>query len=225
MSKRDLSHYTIPELREALETVDGNQYPENRLALERELESRRESGEYARYEQEAEALEISRYAAKIRFARKVRTFTAAYLVLSSSYILTVNLFSPPTISGLDAWLVVGFAVVYLSIAGIGGVALARSKPWATPLCIGVLCLQLPLVQSAGISFQILSALGFYFTVGSGGTVGFHFALQPGVSIFFDTGLPFLYGVNLFAAALIYYLVVANEKHPLAAAKDELHEHR
>lgn len=223
MSTKDLSHYTVPELLEALGTVDGTQYPENKLALERELESRRESGEYALFEQESAALEESRYGEKIKFAKRVRTFTAGYLVLSSSYVLTANLFSPPQVAGLEGYLVLGFAVLYLSVAGIGGVALARSKSWATPLCIGVLCFQLPLVQTAALKYQVLSALGFYVTVGAGGTIGVHFALQPGVMVLFNTGLPFLYGVNLFAAALIHYLVVANEKHPLIEAQDALRE--
>lgn len=210
-------------MREALRSVDGNKFPENKIALERELESRKESGEYARYEQEIAELELSRFAAKIRFARKVRKFTAAYLVLSSSYILTANLFSPPQVTGAGAWWIVGFGVLYLSAAGIGGIALARSKPWATPFCIGVLCFQLPLIQSAAFTFQVLSALGVYVAIGSGGTFGFHLKFQPGVQVFFGTGLPFFYGINLFAAALIYQLVLANEKHPLTEAKEALRE--
>ena len=54
MRPNDYTKYSLAELREALSTVDGLQYPENKAALEAELQRRVDSGEVEREKQEQE---------------------------------------------------------------------------------------------------------------------------------------------------------------------------
>ncbi len=78
MTQPDYSKYSIPELQEALSTVDEQKYPETKAAIEAELQKRKDSGEYERHIQER-MLELDRREqGRRRLARAARPWVAGY---------------------------------------------------------------------------------------------------------------------------------------------------
>ncbi len=68
----DLSNYSIPDLQEALATIDGRTHPENKAALERQLQARKDSGEFDRFMKESQQADKEQHARKVDFAKSMR---------------------------------------------------------------------------------------------------------------------------------------------------------
>ena len=209
--KPDYAGYTIAELEESLRMVDGSKYPENKAALEAELEARKASGEYEREQAAAEEERKEKAVADKAFAEKARIFIAWYLVLSPIAILYYFNFQS---TGMPIWLtatVVSIFVVYLAISHWAGRALLKDKSWAHPAAVAVLALQLLRLKTDALYLKLLSFLGIYLTLGEGGTIGFSFLIEPGISLSVGNDVPWEIGINIVAALMIYYLFAAGRK--------------
>ncbi len=209
--KPDYAGYTIAELEESLRMVDGSKYPENKAALEAELEARKASGEYEREQAAAEEERKEKAVADKAFAEKARIFIAWYLVLSPIAILYYFNFQS---TGMPIWLtatVVSIFVVYLAISHWAGRALLKDKSWAHPAAVAVLALQLLRLKTDALYLKLLSFLGIYLTLGEGGTIGFSFLIEPGISLSVGNDMPWEIGINIVAALMIYYLFAARRK--------------
>ena len=205
---REPSEYSIPELLEAIAAVDGNRFPENKLALEKELEARKESGEYDRYQQQA--LEAGRRQLEKRaaLAKKMQKIIAVYLIVAALYGLVMviaGVFSPALPGGLLA-LFVAFSVMSLA----GGVGLLLAKPWAHWVSVAVLGIQIIEIQAMGIAFGVLTLAGVYFYIAAGGTVGITATFSPSIVLEVGSDGPFLFGINLLAIVFIAYLFSARD---------------
>ena len=209
--KPDYTSYTIAELEESLRMVDGSKYPENKAALEAELEARKASGEYEREAAAAEEARKEKAVADKAFAEKARVFIAWYLILSPIAILAYFNFQS---TGMPVWLaatVVSIFVVYLAISHWTGRGLLKDRSWAHTAAVIVLALQLVRINSDALSVQLLSLVGFYATFSVDGTIGFDLRLAPGLNISWGNSVPFEIGINIIAALMIYYLFAARRK--------------
>ncbi len=204
----DYTSYTIAELEESLRVVDGRKYPENKAALEAELEARKASGAYEREMAEAEAARKEQAVADKAFAEKARTFIAWYLVVSPIAILYYFNFES---TGMPIWLaatLISLFIVYLAVSHWAGRGLLKGKSWAHPTAVVVVALQLVRINSEVLYLKLLSFVGFYVTLSVDGTIGFTFLIEPGINIAWGNPVPFEIGFNLVAAFMIYYLFAA-----------------
>ncbi|MBT8101179.1 MAG: hypothetical protein KJO82_15600 [Gammaproteobacteria bacterium] len=205
---REPSEYSIPELLEAIAAVDGNRFPENKLALEKELEARKESGEYDRYRQQALEAGQRQLEKKAAFAKKMQKVIAVYLIVAAVYGLVMvfaGVFSPALPGGLLA-----LFVVFSATSLAGGAGLLLAKPWAYWVSVAVLGIQIIEIQAMGIAFGVLSLAGVYFYIAAGGTVGITATFSPSIVLDVGSNGPFLFGINLLAIVFIAYLFSARD---------------
>lgn len=206
---QDYTTYSLAELREALGIVDERRYPENKAAIEAEIQARIDSGAVAeeeRADQERQAAETRK---KIEFARKARPYIAKYLIGTGAYVVVWNIIQPPTFNGFWSTAILALGLAYMLGTVISGVAILRSKGWGSMVAIGLLCVQLVEITSSAFSVKAMSALGFYVTLGANGDIGLSAEFQPVFSMAFGTSQPFTISVNLFVLWLISLLVKAN----------------
>lgn len=205
----DVSNYSIPDLQEALATIDGRTHPENKAALERELQARKDSGEYDRFMEEARQAGKEQHARKVGFAKSMRKVIGLYLVASSLYAIAgVSLTASGTVTG--AALLV-FMVVFLAASFAAGVGLLLRKNWAHWIAVAVLGLQLVKIQFSGFSFDVLSLVGIYMFVDGETRIGVTASFDPGVAVSVGHYAPLWIGVNIFAGVLLGYLFTAREQ--------------
>ncbi len=208
MMPHDYSTYTIAELREALASVDGNQYPDNKAALEAELQARVDSGEVEREMEEQERETRSQEQDLRRFARGARQWIGLYLMGAPLILLNMGTQMPKSLGWL-AYALWGFGVLYVGVSTLAGYGLWKQKDWGHRPAIGVLALQVINLQSGFLQYSLTSAISGYVYVAA--QAGFEF----GVSAFLNTGgfrfaagdlpLTFNLGVNLVALFLIWLL--------------------
>lgn len=205
----DFSDYSIPELEEALATIDERTHAENKAALERELQNRKDSGEYDRFMQKARQDETERHARKVGFAKSMRKVIGLYLVASSLYAVAgVSLAASSTAAGT---VLLGFMVLFLLASFVSGVGLLLKKTWAHWIAVVVLGLQVLKIQFSGFSFSALSLIGIYLFVDGDFSTGITATFDPGVAIALGQYAPLWIGVNVFAAVLLGYLFTAREQ--------------
>lgn len=206
--ERDISKYSIPELKEALETINEAAYPENKAALERELQARKESGEFDQYIEDSRKAEQERLANKVRFALKMRKAIAVYLVIAALYAFAgIELDASGTLVGGISLI---FLVLFLVASFTGGVGLFLGKSWGHWTAVTVLCLQLLKVQFDGFAFSVLSLVGIYVYVAGNGDIGITASFDPGFAITIGRFAPLWFGVNIFSAILLGYLFTAED---------------
>lgn len=205
----DFSDYSIPDLQEALATIDGRTHPENKAALERELQARKDSGEFDRFMKEAQQADKEQHARKVGFAKSMRKVIGLYLVGSSLYAIAgVSLTASGSLAG-GALLV--FMALFLVASFAAGVGLLLRKDWAHWIAVTVLGLQLIKIQFSGFSFSVLSLVGVYLFVAGDSSIGITADFDPGVSISFGHYAPLWIGVNIFTGVLLGYLFTARER--------------
>ncbi len=205
----DYSEYSLADLREALGNVDGRRYPENKAAIEAEIQSRKDNGEYAAEEQALEAEAAAQAKRKFDFAQSAQPTIAWYLIVSGGFILATSLFSLPSVSSLMQAAVLAIGLLYFLANVIGGVALLKNRSWGPMVVVGLLCVQLIQVSSSVFSFKALSAFAFYLNIGSGWTVGVSAEFEPGFWVVLGGVQPALLGVNIYVAWLIILVVTAH----------------
>jgi hypothetical protein len=205
----DYSNYSIAELRESLGVVDGRRNPENKAAIEVEIQARKDSGAYAEEERRVEEELAIQARNRIDFARKAQPVIAWYLIIFGGFILATSLLRLPSIGSLGRAAILAIGVLYVLATVVGGVALIKNKSWGPILVVGLLCVQLVQVSSSAFSLKALSAFAFYLNVGAEWTVGFSGEFEPGFSLAFSGNQPALLGVNVFVAWLIFLVVTAN----------------
>lgn len=188
--------------------VDSRKYPENKAALEAELEARKASGAYEREVAATEEARKEQAVAAKAFAEKARLFIAWYLILSPIAILSYFNFQSTGMPIWQAATLISLFVIYLGVSHWAGRGLLKDKSWAHPAAITVLALQLIRINADVFYFKLLSFVGFYLTLSIDGTIGFAFLIEPGLSIAWGNQVPFEIGINLVAAFMIYYLVAA-----------------
>lgn len=216
----DYSVYSIAELQEALRSVDGITYPENKAAIEEELAARKASGEYDREVDKTAQELVDETRARFEFAKKARVVIAWYLIMAPIITLahiSLQMTMPST------WaLVVAIAVfsAFFITSHSAGIGLLKGKRWAQSLAIAVLAVQVVSVQSGAVVFQALSLAGAYLTIGAGASIGFWFSYNPGIRFFLDAGMPFQLGFNVLAIVLIYFLLASNDADNAQDSKDE-----
>ena len=206
----DYSSYSLSELNEALHVVDGQRYPENKAALEAELQSRKESG---RYDEELRALEqeaLAKVEATKDFAMKAESIIAWYLVVTGGFVLLSQLLWPPQVSGILNVVIVLVGLAYMLGTVIAGIGLMKKRPWSHTLAIGLLGAQVVAAGSSVFSFKVLSAAGGYVTFASGGNIGISASFEPGFSVYIGQPTPFFLGINLFVIWLIFLLNIARK---------------
>ncbi len=205
----DFSNYSIPDLQEALATIDGRTHPENKAALERELQARRDSGEFDRFIEESRRTEKEQHARKVGFAKSMRKVIGVYLVASSLYAIAgVSLTASGSRAGI-ALLV--FMILFLVASFAAGVGLLLRKNWAHWIAVVVLGLQLVKIQFSGFSFSVLSLVGIYLFVAGDSSIGITADFDPGVAISWGQYAPLWIGVNIFTGVLLGYLFTARER--------------
>lgn len=207
---QDYSSYTIAELQESLRVVDAQRYPENKVAIEAELEARVQSGDFERQvAAEVEARQQKAVADKA-IAEKATVFIAWYLILSPIVILSY--LNVRLTAGLF-WIAAFFAAfaIYLAASHWVGRALLKGKTWAYPAAIAILSLQVLRITSDAIYVQILSLVGGYVTFGEGGSIGIAGYLEPGIQVSWGNQMPFEIGINILAILMIYYLAAARRE--------------
>lgn len=207
---RDYSKYSVPELKDALDNVDGKRHPENKAALQRELRARQDAGEVDRLAREAREKWQRKERRSISFARKVRKVIAAFLVISPlASIVAFAVFA-------DSEAVPGFVfvpyIVFLVASVAGGVGLFLDKAWGHWLAVTVLALQLLKIQAAGFAYSLLS-VGGVFPYVAAGKVGVAALFEPGFVFIVQSELPLWIGVNVLFIPLIVYLFTAREEMP------------
>jgi len=205
---RDYSKYSIPELHEALAVVDGKTYPENHAALERELQARKESGEFDRFIQEAREVEKKEAVDKVNFANKMRKVIAGYLVIAALYAIT-GLAINASSAAVERFFLI-LIVLLLLASFVGGVGLFLNKTWGHWTAVIVLALQVLKFQIGGVVFSVLSLVGIYVYVGANGDVGISALFDPGITLAFGSNVPWWVGVNIFVVPLIVYLFTAHD---------------
>jgi hypothetical protein len=206
--EQDYTKYSIPELQESLAIVDGTKYPENKAALELELQARRDSGEYQRFLQEQQQSEKREKVDSISFAWKMKKGIGIYLIVAALYALTGVSFN--TSGGGFAVFTVVLVTAFLIASLAGGVGLLLNKAWGHWTAVVVLGLQVVKIQAGGLVFNFLSLIGIYIYAATDWTVGITAAFEPGVTLAVGSTMPFLLGVNVFAIAMIFFLFAAQE---------------
>jgi len=206
----DYSKYSLADLRESLSVVDGRRYPENKAAIEAEIQARKDSGAYAEEEKALGEERSAQIKEKIEFARKAQPVIAWYLIVTGSFLLVSQVLWPPAFGGFGQMAILALGLVYMLGTVIGGVALLKGKDWGTTLVIGLLFVQLVKLTSPIFGIKAVSALGLYVTFEAEWTIGISGDLGPEFSLAFGTNQPFLLGINLFVTWLIYLLVTATD---------------
>ena len=208
---RDYSTYSIPELQQALGSVDGKRYPENKAALERELQARKDSGEVDRYVRELRDEHRRKQIRGVRIARKVRLVIAAYLVVAPlCAFVGFEIFASSEPAGR---LLVAVSVLFLGASFAAGVGLFLNKAWGHWIAVVVLALQIVKVQAAGFVFGLLSLGGVYAYAAADGKVGVAALLDPGLVFESGSDAPVWIGVNFLVLPLIVFLFTAREEIP------------
>lgn len=208
MAEWDCSDYSIPELEEALGTVDGRRYPQNEAALRRELEARKASGEYERFMAQREKPAKQKRKDRIGFARRMRPVVAVYLLVSAAAFAAAVFVEQLSPAEHAASLLL--ALAFAAVAASAGLGLLLGKAWGHWVAVLVLAVQVVRFQLEGIVFSPPSLLGIYVQVGEGGTLGFNAELEVGFRFGWGTDAPMLFAVNLLAVALIAYLFTARK---------------
>jgi len=206
----DYSKYSLAELRESLSVVDGRRYPENKAAIEAEIQARKDSGKYDEEEKVLAEEKSAQIKEKVEFARKAQPVIAWYLIVTGSFLLVSQVFRPPAFGGFGQAAIVALGLVYMFGTVIGGVALLKGKDWATTFVIGLLFVQLVNISSSIFGIKAVSALALYVTFESEWTIGISGDLRPEFSLAFGSNQPFLLGINIFVTWLIYLLAIAND---------------
>lgn len=205
---RDYTRYSIPELQESLAIVDGKKYPENKAAIERELQVRKDSGEYQRFLEEQQESERRKHSDSISLARKIKKGTGIYLIVAALYAVTGINFDAS--GGGFAVLIMILLATFLVASLVGGIGLLFNKAWAHWIAVVVLGLQVVKVQIAGFVFSFLSLVGFYIYAATDWVFGITAVFEPGITLAFGSSRPFWLGVNVFVLPLIVYLCTAQE---------------
>lgn len=206
--ERNLTEYSIPELQEALASVDERRYPESWSALEAELQARKDSGEFDQYLQEIDAAAKRRDREKVIFARKMRKPIAAYLVVGALYTAVQTGFGLGATNMAVDGLVLMFLVAYLAAMFAGGIGLVLEKSWGYLIAMVVLALQVLKIQSSVIVFSAMSLIGAYVYTAQGFAIGFwaaFFTPEFTVGVGPTVPPPVWVGLNLFAVLLIVLL--------------------
>lgn len=208
---RDYSEYSIPELQDALDNVDGKRHPANKAALARELQARKDSGEFDRMVREARDEWRRRERRGIRIARHVRKAIAAYLVIAPLY----------SITGIDVvasseplrGIVFACFIVFLVASCAAGIGLFLDKAWAHWIALVVLVLQIVKIQVTGFAFSLLSLVGVYVFLADGPKVGVRALFEPGFTLEIGSEAPLWVGINLLFLPLFAILATAREEMP------------
>ena len=206
--ERDYTKYSIPELQESLAIVDETKYPENKAALEQELQARKDSGEYQRFFEEKKESKEREQAESISFARKMKKGIGIYLIVAALYALTGVGFS--TSGGGIAVFTIVLLLVFLLASLAGGIGLLLNKDWGHWIAVVVLGLQVVKIQAGGLVFSFLSLIGVYVYAATDWVVGITASFEPGITLALGTSMPFWLGVNVFVIPLIVYLFTAQE---------------
>lgn len=212
MTPNDYSSYSLAELRQALSTVDALKYPDNKAALEAELERRVASGEVEREERAQTQREHEKEQSHRRFARSARPWIGLYLMGAPVMLIGLG-FQDLSDAGLITYLVLAFAVIYSCLAALAGYGLWKQKDWSRRLAIGVFALQVINIRSGFLIYSVTSAIAVFFHVTpTAGYFGVAGNLTTGGMQFFlgDLGIPLTIGVNLFAVFMIWLLVKARQ---------------
>lgn len=203
----DCSNYSIPELEEALATVNERMYPENKAALERELQARKDSGEFDRYMEAARSAQEKKSAKDLRFALEMRRAIGIYLIIAAIYSLAeVLLDARETPVGLIPIFIIG---LFLVASFAGGIGLILTRTWGHWMAIAVLGLQLLKVQFDGFAYSILSLFSIYLYV-AGGEFGISASFDSDFALAVGRSAPPWFGLNIFSVALIGFLFFAEE---------------
>ncbi len=220
MRTQDYTKYSLAELREALSTVDGVRYPENKAAIEAELKKRIDSGEVEREQKARTAREHEKEQGHRRFARGARQWIGLYLMGAPLMLIGAGV----QLQGGSTWaayVIYGLGVLYTGVSVVAGFGLWKLKEWGRRLAIGVFAMQAVSIQSSFMVYSLTSALsGFFY-------IGFPGHLEFGVSGYITTGgfqfvigelpLSFTLAVNLVAIFLIWLLIKARQ--PLDGEED------
>ena len=218
MTQPDYSKYSIPELQEALSTVDEQKYPETKAAIEAELQKRKDSGEYERHIQER-MLELDRREqGRRRLARAARPWVAGYLEASALLMLFGTSIQLSVELGRVAWAFWMIGILYAITVAVAGYGLVRDRRWGHGLAVTVIALQLVRLQSESLYFSLSSAISVYlYGVIPEGNFEFGVSAQinPGGLQVLVGDLPYATGagINLFAIFLIWLLFAGRRPLP------------
>lgn len=207
---QDYSRYSLAELKEALGSVDGRRYPENKAAIEAEIQLRKDSGAYEEEERRVAENAAKAAADDIRFAQRSKPLVAWYLIAGSGLFFASLVLSKVHLSGTTGLVILGVGALYMLGCVVAGVAILNQRAWGANVAIALLALQLLEVVSSTVTLKVVSLLAVYFTIQPEFTIGFSASVGPRFRLIFGEPGGFLIGLNLFTAWLIYLLVKSGE---------------
>lgn len=212
----DYTKYSLAELREALAGIDGDSYPENKAALEAELERRKRSGEYDR-ELDRQAAELAnREADRRRLALTLRPWLAYYLIGTAPlvWVMTSAYTGPGWVQALKV-----FVLLFAAASITAGIGILRGKQWGHWLAVGVLVPQVVSLQLPTLFVGISSALALSVGADAAVNLSFGAAFSPGLKLLSgQLALPVGISVNLFALACLWVLFKAQSAESEAELK-------
>ncbi len=212
MRPQDYTKYSVAELREALSTVDGLKYPENKAAIEAELQKRIDAGDDVREKEQRDLIVHEKEQGHRRFARSARPWIGLYLMGAPLILLSLGADKMKAV-GWVTYTIWGLLILYVGIAAVAGYGLWKNKDWSRRLAMGVFALQIISVQSGSLVFSLTSAIAAFFYIAPASfTLGVEAYLTMGgfrLAIG-DLGIPLTVGFNLFAIFMIWLLVKARQ---------------
>lgn len=207
----DYTQYSLAELQEALNSVDGRRYPDNLAAIEAEIQARKDSGAY---EEEVNAIRddcAAREASEIRFAHRSKPLIAWYLIISGAFFFANLRFGQVILSGAIDVAVLCVGAAYMLAAVLAGAMILKDHAWGTKAAIGLLATQLVQFESTAFTYKVSSLISGLFTLEANGIIGASASFGSKFRILFGEPTIFLVGLNLFAAWLIYLLIRSSER--------------
>jgi hypothetical protein len=136
---RDYSGYSIDQLQECLAIVDGNKYPENKVAIEAKLQARIDSGAFAHEQTVTRLAEKEKAIRSIDLAKGATRVIAWFLIVSPMIALSGYSIIADSYSSLTYGVAAGTISSAVSVSA--GIGLLKSKTWGHWVAVTVFLLR------------------------------------------------------------------------------------
>jgi hypothetical protein len=204
---RDFSAYTLAELNEALASVNRDKYPDVAVALEAELQSRKESGRHdEEIKSQLETLEATEKS-KQKLAKIWLKVIAVYMILTGALIPFDYAAWGPKVA---IWLLIGVVFLYVASSVAIGIAFLLDRSWAYLAAVGFHALQVVRLHSEILTWDALSYIGIYAVYGQGGDIGINAIAMPHFYFAIGRNIEFSIGINFVAMAIISCIFMVHD---------------
>ena len=204
---REYSAYTLAELKEALSSVNRDKHPDIAVALEAELQSRRESGRYDdEVKKQSEAAE-ERMKSKQKLAKIWLKVIAVYMIVTGALIPFDYVAWGPEFA---VWLLVIVVFLYIASSVAIGIAILLNRSWAYLAAIVFHAFQVVRLHSDILTWDALSYVGIYAFYSEGGDIGLSAVAMPHFYFIIGRDIEFSLGINFVAIAIISCIFIVRD---------------